>query len=35
MIELEGMQDDQIKLTLAKLLPKGHKDMVCYPSSRQ
>ena len=27
MIELEGMQDDTIKLTLAKLLPKGHKDM--------
>lgn len=27
MIELEGMHDDQIKLTLMKMLPKGHPDM--------
>ena len=27
MIELEGMRDDQIKLTLAKMLPKGHPNM--------
>ena len=27
MIELEGMHDDTIKLTLAKMLPKGHPDM--------
>ncbi len=27
MIELDGMRDEELKLTLAKLLPKGHKDM--------
>ena len=27
MIELDGMRDDVIKLTLQKLLPNGHKDM--------
>ena len=27
MMELEGMRDDVIKLTLQKLLPKGHKDI--------
>lgn len=27
MIELDGMHDDVIKLTLAKLLPKGHPEM--------
>lgn len=31
MIELEGMQDDEIKLTLAKMLPKGHPDMGDMP----
>lgn len=27
MIELDGMRDEKIKLTLAKLLPKGHPKM--------
>lgn len=27
MIELDGMRDDEIKLTLLKLLPHGHPDM--------
>ena len=31
MIEMEGLQDDEIKLTLAKMLPKGHPDMGDMP----
>lgn len=31
MIELEGMYDDEIKLTLMKMLPKGHPDMGSMP----
>lgn len=31
MIELEGMRDDKIKLTLMKMLPKGHPDMGPMP----
>ncbi len=31
MIEMEGLQDDEIKLTLGKMLPKGHKDMGDMP----
>ena len=31
MIEMEGLQDDEIKLTLAKILPKGHPDMGDMP----
>jgi len=31
MIELDGMQDDTIKLTLYNMLPHGHKDMGDMP----
>lgn len=31
MIEMEGLQDEEIKLTLAKMLPKGHPDMGDMP----
>ena len=31
MIELDGMRDDVIKLTLLKLLPHGHPDMGKMP----
>lgn len=31
MIELDGMRDEVIKLTLQKLLPTGHKDMGDMP----
>ena len=31
MIELDGMRDDVIKLTLLKLLPHGHPDMGDMP----
>ena len=31
MIEMEGLQDEEIKLTLGKMLPKGHKDMGDMP----
>ena len=31
MIEMEGLQDNEIKLTLAKMLPKGHPDMGDMP----
>ena len=31
MIEMEGLQDDESKLTLAKMLPKGHPDMGDMP----
>jgi len=27
MIQLDGMQDDVIKLTLSRMLAKGHPDM--------
>lgn len=27
MMEMEGLQDDEIKLTLMKMLPNGHPDM--------
>ena len=31
MIEMQGMRDDTIKLTLMKMLPKGHPDMGTMP----
>lgn len=31
MIEIEGLQDNEIKLTLAKMLPNGHRDMGDMP----
>ncbi len=31
MIEMEGLQDEEIKLTLVKMLPNGHPDMGDMP----